>query len=100
MSADSKEMAYAKIEMIARNVGVPPWIFNDAAISDYYSRLNVSLDDDTFTTIARVLQCLIVMYLCVCVQMQRWSAWKKYSLIGREVDRYEWPMSPAVVNAA
>jgi len=54
MSASSKANAFAKIDQVARNVGWPAWIMDDAALSDYLKNLNVTWTDDSFTAILKV----------------------------------------------
>lgn len=54
MTGASRQNAYAKISNVARNVAWPSWIFNDAALADYYKTLNISITDDAFTVTNKV----------------------------------------------
>jgi hypothetical protein len=54
MSASSKANAFAKIDRVARNVGWPAWIMDDAALSTHMKELNVTWNDDPFTAVLKV----------------------------------------------
>lgn len=84
MSDQSKQNAFAKIDMVARNVAWPAWIMNDRALAEHMRQLNVSWNDDPFTAMIRG---------------QRWSAWQQFSTLGLPYDRYAFGQSPAIVNA-
>ncbi len=60
MSASSKANAFAKIDQLARNVGWPAWIMDDAALSNHMKDLNVTWNDDPFTAMLKVR--------CNCIQ--------------------------------
>jgi len=84
MSETSKQAAYSKIDMVARNVAYPSWTLNNAALAHYFRELNISLMDDTFLTFAKT---------------QHWVANQQFSQIGSKVNRNMWTASPAIVNA-
>lgn len=100
ISAASKQAAFDKLDMVARNVGWPQWIMDDAMLANYYKNLNVTADDDAFTgqnKVARADDC--ARQAGACVQAMRWAAWKKLSTVGQPIDRNRWSRSPVVVNA-
>jgi len=69
MSDASKQAAFAKIDMVARNVAYPSWTLNDAALRHYFRALNITLMDDTFATF---------------VKTQHWVANQQFSQIGKK----------------
>ncbi|VDN52138.1 unnamed protein product [Dracunculus medinensis] len=84
MDEETKKVAVEKAEGMINNIGYPDFINNDTALDEHYERLNLSSSDSYFDLLRKVLI---------------WSQEKEFLRLTKKFDKYEFEVSPAVVNA-
>lgn len=84
MDSETKKVAAEKAEGMINHIGYPDFINNDFDLDKHYERLNLLATDSYFDLLRKVLL---------------WSQEKEFLRLTKEFDKYEFEVSPAVVNA-
>lgn len=84
MDVQTKKVAVQKAVGMINNIGYPDFINNDTALDEYYEKLSFTAKDSYFDLLRKVLI---------------WSQEKEFMRMKKPFDKYEFEVSPAVVNA-
>ncbi|VDK55333.1 unnamed protein product [Anisakis simplex] len=81
---DSTDKKEALAEGMINHIGYPDFINNDTALDEHYKRLDLQASDSYFDLLRKVIL---------------WSQEKEFMRLTKEFDKFEFEVSPAVVNA-
>uniref|UniRef100_A0A915CCL5 Peptidase family M13 n=2 Tax=Parascaris univalens TaxID=6257 RepID=A0A915CCL5_PARUN len=84
MDSATKKVAIEKAEGMINHIGYPDFIKNDTDLDKHYERLDLRSTDSYFDLLRKVLL---------------WSQEKEFLRLTKVFDKYEFEVSPAVVNA-